>query len=304
MANGARRCLGTLSRRRLAPSPVPNAARRSPCARRAGTRFHDRFSPFLLFSLFNSFFPSSPLPLSPPWGEEGRNIVRSGRSQSGICAPRAWHLRSVRARTGMGPRASVGRLRRVTKRSAELRGGDERIGGSPGGGRGAALCGMGAAEVPEGLGGRRASCTPPPVRCSNSGRETAACETSPTPGRRGPLWLPYVFNKIRQIGPRDRACSKPVVKEHKMGQCKRGRGPLGATPRRWTRPGASGSATRSPRGFLSRPRRYCAGSAPVGKHTGRLCAARGSYREAAGEGDVTMPLSRPPAGDVCPRPRD
>lgn len=89
-----------------------------------------------------------------------------------------------------------------------------------------------------------------------------------------------------------------------MGQCKRGRGPLGATPRCRARPGASGSATRSPRGFLSRPRRYCAGSAPVGKHTGRLCAARGSYREAAGEGDVTMPLSRPPAGDVCPRPRD
>lgn len=100
---GPRDAPGTLPRRRLGPYPqVPSAARRSPCARRGRTRSHGRFSLFLRFSLLNSFFPSSPLPLSPPWGEGGRNIVRSGRSQSGICAPRAWHLRSVRALTGPG----------------------------------------------------------------------------------------------------------------------------------------------------------------------------------------------------------
>lgn len=38
-------------------------------------------------------------------------------------------------------------------------------------------------------------------------------------------WLPYVFNKIRQIGPGDRDCSKPVIKQHKLGQCKRQKGP-------------------------------------------------------------------------------
>lgn len=223
--------------------------------------------------------------------------VASVHPAPGICAPCA---------------PSPGRAARICRAPPQS---DKAQRGAPGGTRGSEgaraggagprCAGWGRLRAPRGSGGGEHRVhPPPPVRCSNSGRETAACETFPAPGRRGPRWLPYVFNKIRQIGPGDRACSKPVVKEHKMGQCKRGRGPLGATPRRRARPGASGSATRSPRGFLSRPRRYCAGSAPVGKHTGRLCAARGSYREAAGEGDVTMPLSRPPAGDVCPRPRD
>lgn len=55
----------------------------------------------------------------------------------------------------------------------------------------------------------------------------AVRQTFPTPGRRGMRlgWLPYVFNKIRQIGPGDRDCSKPVIKQQKLGQCKRQKGP-------------------------------------------------------------------------------
>lgn len=73
----------------------------------------------------------------------------------------------------------------------------------------------------------------------------------------GPLWLPYVFNKIRQIGPGDRDCSKAVIKQHKPGQCKRQQGPSWKgrwvpAPHRAARPGVSGSPQRCPRGFLSR----------------------------------------------------
>lgn len=73
----------------------------------------------------------------------------------------------------------------------------------------------------------------------------------------GPLWLPYVFNKIRQIGPGDRDCSKAVIKQHKPGQCKRQQGPSWKgrwvpAPHRAARPGVSGSPQRCPRRFLSR----------------------------------------------------
>lgn len=73
----------------------------------------------------------------------------------------------------------------------------------------------------------------------------------------GPLWLPYVFNKIRQIGPGDRDCSKAVIKQRKPGQCKRQQGPSWKgrwvpAPHRAARPGVSGSPQRCPRRFLSR----------------------------------------------------
>lgn len=123
---GPRDAPGTLPRRRLGPYPqVPSAARRSPCARRGRTRSHGRFSLFLRFSLLNSFFSflaPSPLP-----------AVGGGREK--YCSQRSltkWHLRTPRLASALrarphraGLRASVGRLRRVTKRSAGLRGGRE-----------------------------------------------------------------------------------------------------------------------------------------------------------------------------------
>lgn len=75
----------------------------------------------------------------------------------------------------------------------------------------------------------------PPFSRANSPRRAGGLR--PSPGSQnvpdawqardapGPGWLPYVFNKIRQIGPGDRDCSKPVIKQHKVGQCKRQKGP-------------------------------------------------------------------------------
>ncbi|XP_054238705.1 translation initiation factor IF-2-like [Indicator indicator] len=66
---------------------------------------------------------------------------------------------------------------------------------------------------------RRASGQRP---CSGSPNGPDAWQARDAPG---PGWLPYVFNKIRQIGPGDRDCSKAVVKQRNLGQCKRQKGP-------------------------------------------------------------------------------
>lgn len=70
-------------------------------------------------------------------------------------------------------------------------------------------------------------------------------------------WRPYAFNKIRQIGPGDRDCSKPVIKHQNPGQCKRQQGPswkgpsVPALPR--SRPDrCEQQPPPVPRGFLSR----------------------------------------------------
>lgn len=110
--------------------------------------------------------------------------------------------------------------------------------------------------------------TPPPVLGGEKGREPARLyllsllspSKQPPEGlrpSRGPSnvpdawqardapglgWLPYVFNKIRQIGPGDRDCSKPVIKQHKLGQCKRQKGP--SWKDRWVPAPRRGGSTR------------------------------------------------------------
>lgn len=125
-----------------------------------------------------------------------------------------------------------------------------------------------AAPQPLGRGfGSRSGLICPPLSRANSSRRAGGLRHSPgsqnvpdawqARDAPGLGWLPYVFNKIRQIGPGDRDCSKPVIKQHKLGQCKRQKGPSWKgrwvpVPSRAARPGVSRSPPRCPRSFLSR----------------------------------------------------
>lgn len=108
-----------------APTLKSRALRGGPRAPGGAGRAPTAGSLFLRFSLLNSFFSflaPSPLP-----------AVGGGREK--YCSQRSltkWHLRTPRLASALrarphraGLRASVGRLRRVTKRSAGLRGGRE-----------------------------------------------------------------------------------------------------------------------------------------------------------------------------------